>query len=435
MVIKIFKSQFATNTAWAFGGQISFLMANFVLFLLLVNEFSTAEFGHWALYITVISIIDSIRQGLVQNGLTRLIIHQPDDVKKISTAGFIINYTFIIIAGILLVILPKYSSADLALIELLCQGLKTLAVLGTIQLLATYCQAKGDFKTYFRVNTIYLVCFTCLLLIARSQTQTLSLIEVIDYQVYALILPVLYYIIRVRPQWQIPKKSNILSLLSFGKYVSATNLLSMAFHKSDVLMIAFFMDPTAVAIFHFATKIMNYAELPLHALSQVIYPRISASHRSTNAGDLNKEYGNSVLRLLVFVIPICIMLLIFNKEIIYILSSVDYIKSSQLVIILSVGMIFKPVGRVLGLTLDAIGKPEINFRMLLISLALNLLMNALLIPLYGLSGAAIATSSSILVTILVGQVGLMKHSVIRPIRDIRNSSKPIFKTLKTLSWS
>ncbi|OEK00910.1 hypothetical protein BFP97_05020 [Roseivirga sp. 4D4] len=435
MISKLFKSKFATNTAWAFGGQIAFLMANFILFLLLVNRFSTAEFGSWALYITAISIADSVRQGLVQNGLTRHIIHQPDNAKAISTAGFMINYAFIGLAGTLLFILPQYLTADLKLTELLRHALKTLTVLGTIQLIATYCQAKGDFKTYFKVNTIYLICFTGLLLITRSQIETLSLVQVINCQLYALICPVLYYLIKVRPQWQMPKKTNVLSLLSFGKYVSATNLMSMVFHKSDVLMIAFFMDPTAVAIFHFATKIMNYAELPLHALSQVIYPRISASYQSPRTGDLNTEYGSSVLRLLVFVIPICLILIMFNREIISILSSVDYSNSSQLIIILSVGMIFKPIGRVLGLTLDAIGKPEINFRMLLISVALNLVMNALLIPIYGLPGAAIATSSSILITILIGQVGLMKHSVIRPIRDIRNSSKPIFKTLKTLSWN
>ncbi len=329
MVIKLFKSQFATNTVWSFGGQMAFFMANFMLFLLLVNRFSTAEFGHWALYITVISIIDSVRQGLVQNGLTRLIIHQPHDAKAISTAGFMINYAFIGLAGVFLLVLPHYLIGDLELIKLLQHGLKTLTVLGTIQLIATYCQAKGDFKTYFTVNTIYLISFTCLLLITRSQIEGLTLIQVINCQLYALICPVLYYLIKVRPHWQIPKKTNILSLLSFGKYVSATNLLSMVFHKSDVLMIAFFMDPIAVAIFHFATKIMNYAELPLHALSQVIYPRISASHRSTNADDLNMEYGNSVLRLLVFIIPICLMLIIFNKEIISALSSVDYLQSSQ----------------------------------------------------------------------------------------------------------
>lgn len=414
---------------------MAFLLANFILFILLVNKFSTTEFGLWALYITVVSIIDSVRQGLVQNGLTRLIINKPDNAQATSTAGFIINYSFIGVAGLLLVLAPQYFTSNQELVTLLHHAWKTLIVLGTIQLIATYCQAKSDFKTYFTVNTIYLIGFTGLLLVTRSQNDALSLLQVINCQLYALICPVAYYLVSTKPKWKTPLKADIIGLLGFGRYVSGTNLLSMVFHKSDILMIAYFMDPMAVAIFHFATKIMNYAELPLHALSQVIYPRISASYQSSATDDLNKEYGSSVLRLLVFVIPICLVLIMFNTEIISLLSSKDYTKSSQLVVILSVGMIFKPIGRVLGLTLDAIGKPEINFRMLLISVALNLAMNYTLIPVYGLAGAAIATSSSIILTILIGQMGLMKHSQIRPIRDIRNSTKPIFKTLKTVSWN
>jgi len=422
------------HTAWAMGGQLSFLLANFLLFILLVNEFSKETFGIWALYITVISIIDSIRQGLVQNGLTRLIINEPKN-RSIKSAGTLINYTVILLSSLLLLILPQLLSGNIELNFLLKHAWKTLLVLGTIQLIATFCQAKSDFKTYFKVNALYLIGFAGLLFYMRSQSGNLSLIELVNYQVYALIVPVIYYLIVSKPKWQFPLISDLKRLFSFGKYVSGTNLLSMIFHKADILMIAYFLDPTAVALFHFASKIMNYAELPLQALSQVIYPRISASHQSNTAGDLNKEYGISVLRLLVFVIPICIILIMFNKEIISLLSSGDYTESSQLIIILSIGMMLKPVGRVLGLTLDAIGKPDVNFRMLLISVALNLCMNLILIPQFGLSGAAIATTLSIIITILIGQLSLIRHTAIKPIRDITNSIKQNFNSLKLMSWN
>ncbi|MFT6873272.1 MAG: lipopolysaccharide exporter [Roseivirga sp.] len=434
MLSKIRKSKFAMHTAWAMGGQLSFLLANFLLFILLVNEFSKETFGIWALYITVISIIDSIRQGLVQNGLTRLIINDPKN-RSIKSAGTLINYTVILLSSLLLLIVPQLLSGNIELNFLLKHAWKTLLVLGTIQLIATFCQAKSDFKTYFKVNVLYLIGFAGLLFYMRSQSVDLSLIQLVNCQVYALIVPVIYYLIASKPKWKLPLISDLKRLFSFGKYVSGTNLLSMIFHKADILMIAYFLDPTAVALFHFASKIMNYAELPLQALSQVIYPRISASYQSNTAGDLNKEYGMSVLRLLVFVIPICIVLIMLNKEIIYLLSSGDYTESSQLIIILSIGMMLKPVGRVLGLTLDAIGKPDVNFRMLLISVALNLCMNLILIPQFGLSGAAIATTLSIIITILIGQLSLIRHTAIKPIRDITNSIKQNFNSLKLMSWN
>ncbi len=434
MISRLTKSKFAVNTAWAMSGQVAFLLANFLLFLLLVNEFSKETFGIWALYITVVSIIDSIRQGLVQNGLTRLIINEPENT-SIKTSGFVINYTVIAIFSVLMIVLPQFLSTNTELVFLLSHAWKTLLVLGTIQLIATFCQAKSDFKTYFIVNLIYLIGFTSLILIARANTNDLSLLTAINCQLFALVGPVIYYMMATKPTWNTPSITNLKKLFSFGKYVSGTNLLSMVFHKADILMIAYFLDPTAVALFHFASKIMNYAELPLHALSQVIYPRISASYQSSVVNDLNKEYGLSIVRLLAFVIPICLVLIMFNKEIIYLLSSSDYYNSSQLIIILSLGMMFKPVGRVLGLTLDAIGKPQVNFKMLIISVLLNLSLNFILIPRLGLAGAAIATTSSIILTILLGQISLIKHTAIRPLTDIQNTIKHSLKSFKKLSWN
>jgi len=182
-----------------------------------------------------------------------------------------------------------------------------------------------------------------------------------------------------------------------------------------------------VALYHFATKIMNYAELPLHALSQVIYPRITASFRTADMQKLKTEYALSVIRLMVFVVPITIVLMILSKQVVYLLADEAYINAAPLIIILSLGMIFKPFGRVFGLTLDAMGKPGINFYMLLASFAINITMNLVLIPKFGVAGAAAATSLSIFITIMVGQVTIAKHTPIRPPKDILHAIKLQFQ--------
>ena len=51
-------------------------------------------------------------------------------------------------------------------------------------------------------------------------------------------------------------------------------------------MLAFFSGPVTVALFHFATKLVGYTDLPLNACSQVIYPELAASYRKNNANDL-----------------------------------------------------------------------------------------------------------------------------------------------------
>ena len=103
-----------------------------------------------------------------------------------------------------------------------------------------------------------------------------------------------------------------------------------------------------------------------------------------------------------------LFIMLFNKQIINTLSTESYSSTPLVIIILLAGSLVKPVGRVFGLLLDAMGRPKVNFQMLSFSLAVNLIMNLALIPSYGAIGAAIATSSSIVLTIIAGQLLLRR---------------------------
>ena len=95
MIKKLLKNKFAHQTIWALGGQVSFLMANFLLFIILVNQVPKEVYGIWAIYITFISIADSVRQGMVQNGLSRLMVAYPTNLSLKST-GTLLNFTIIL---------------------------------------------------------------------------------------------------------------------------------------------------------------------------------------------------------------------------------------------------------------------------------------------------------------------------------------------------
>jgi len=45
----LLKSKLLSGTVLALGGQAAFLMSNMILFLMVVREFSQADFGVWGL--------------------------------------------------------------------------------------------------------------------------------------------------------------------------------------------------------------------------------------------------------------------------------------------------------------------------------------------------------------------------------------------------
>lgn len=421
-----------SQTVYSFAGQISFLLSNFILFLYLAKNYDQAVFGNWALFITTVSILDGLRQGFVQNGLARLIIKNPDNL-EIRSTGLLLNYTIVVITSLFLLALSLFASTAISILYL--QGYKVLLVLATIQYLNSVQQAQHRFKGYFLTNLVYLVSFTTALGVQILAFGKPELITIINLMLISIIPVVIAAIIKKEFRLTKPKKDTFKELIHFGKYSSGTNLLSLLFQRTDLLMISYFLDPTAVAIFHFANKIINYAELPLQALSQVIYPRITASHLRNNGTELNKTYGSSILWLLAFIIPMTMTVIIFNETIINLIGSESYTSASTVIITLCTASFFKPWGRVFGLTLDAVGKPKINFYMLAFSLIVNLIMNWILIPIYGVNGAALATSSSVIITIIIGQLNIRRILAINPMQEVIGSLKSMYQLKLEKKWN
>lgn len=434
MIKRFIQNPMLSNSMYSLLGQASFLLSNFLLFVILLQQFSQAAFGIWGLYITLISIADSIRNGMIQNGLTRLLIKQPEEEKNLVASGLLFNYAIIAVSSVFFFLaadLLAKSWDSMALASLFRQSWKSLLALGSLQIMYVLCFAKDKYKTYFIINLIYFITFVVGIFV-YSRTNDITFTAILNWQLIAIVPSLLYGFSQRILNIGLVKLSQVKALASFGKFIAGTNLLSLLFSKADILMIAFFLDPLAVALFHFATKIIQYVEMPLTALSQVIYPRLAASYHLKGVNELKKEYGKAVVALLALIIPAVIIINVFNMNIIQLLSSENYQGAAPLIVILSIGCLFKPWGRVFGLTLDAIGKPKINFLMLAFSLMVNIIMNYMLIPKYGVEGAALATTTSIILTVILGQFNIKRHTQISPLSEVWKDLK--YKKLLILKF-
>ncbi len=429
--MKFLKNHTIRQLAFSFGGQIAFLLTNFILFIYLIKGFSQAEYGGWALYITLISIVDGIRQGFVQNGFITEYIKSTNKNRLIASA-FLLNLSIIGLATLGVIGLSiLWNSLPNETAFLLRNGWKTLISIGLLQFFNSYYHAQKDQFKYLLNNIIYLITFL-ITLITWSALGSIGFDQVLDIQLLIIVPSAFYFIYNSRLPL-LPGRKEIIELYKFGRYAAGTNLSSLLFHKVDILMIGYFMDPAAVAIYHLTMKVMGYAEIPMQAISQFIYPKLADGLHRLGVTHLNIMYSRSVMMLLVFVIPVSFILIIFRDQMVLLLSTAEYLSASDLIICFSLAMLFKPWGRVFGLSLDALGKPKVNFMMLLFSLVVNVALNLLLIPQYGLMGGALATTISIVSTVVVGQVLLQKIQGFNPVVETYNYTKNIKKY--GLSWN
>ncbi len=167
-------------------------------------------------------------------------------------------------------------------------------------------------------------------------------------------------------------------------------------------------------------------EVPMNSLAQVIYPRIAEKQAESMAA-VGKLYEKSIALLLLVTIPASIFVFFIAEPVIILLVGNEYLEAKLVLQILVIAGLIKPWGRLFGITLDAIGRPQLNFRMLLLSLVINMVLNATLIPLMGLEGAAIATLLAIWISIILGQYLLSRTLVINHL----NIFKLMWEYLKT----
>lgn len=389
-------------------GFLSQLGFAFVGFLLLVRMMPEHTFGVWVLFLTLTVFADMARTGLVQNAVVKFALEHPADAGRIFATGFWI-YTA---AGMALGVLQWVGIGWLAriwsapeLVALVGWYFPWALVHGTARYLDFVHTAHNDFKGIFWSKTLYGAAFLLGIVWMWWQGDA-SLTALAAWQVVAGVPSVLLYV-GYRTDYLVWGRYSAhwgRRIFDFGKYVLGTNISSMLFNKMDIMMIGYYLNPAAVAVYNVATRITNYMEVPLSGLSQVVYPRIAMANNTGNPTAVADLYEKSIGLLVAILLPMGLGVWLLADWVVLLVAGKAYLAATPLLQILVLAVMMKPWGRLFGITLDAIGRPRLNFALLALSLLANVVLNALLIPRWGLHGAAAATSASIGLLVVSGQV-------------------------------
>lgn len=388
------------------GGALSLQGFTLLTFMLLARLLPAAQMGAWALWLTFVSIADMTRQGLLQNGLVRFSAKEPTAWSGWLTAAFWLNGMASIGLGLLLSIGAWLSGNLMHLPEL--QTLAALALPFTLlQGLGRFAEAvqvtKRDFRGVLFANSLNGAAQLALTGYCFLQKTPPSLVQLLGFQTIGLTLGVVLVAVFFRGHFAFGKfeLEKMRELYRFGRYVAGTNFFSMLFQRLDTLLIGVFLTPASVALYNVATRLNGLLDLPLNSLSLAQFPVLA---KSIADGKPTPEVFNATVRKLLFVQgPLSILLIIFAPQAVRILGGGNYAGAAVLLQVLALAGLVKPWGRSFGMTLDATGKSDMNFKMLLFSMAVNLVLMLALLPAFGVTGAAVAAGLGILLTVGAGQ--------------------------------
>jgi O-antigen/teichoic acid export membrane protein len=190
-------------------------------------------------------------------------------------------------------------------------------------------------------------------------------------------------------------------LSRFGFYVVLANSVGMVNTQIGSLIIGYFMNETEVGYYAVAGFFLQGVTLLPQAIQAVTTPTIASYYRKRDFHNIQKLLKSTMFKTSAVVLCISLILAVFGKFFIIFLFTEEFLPAYLPMLILLVGYFIHSVYASIGGCLSSVGKVHILFKVDSICAGLNLLLNILLIPQFGLIGAATASSISMISTTLV----------------------------------
>lgn len=391
--------RFSTLSFTALTKGLQFILT-FVISILLARALGSFEYGAYSFVLSVGLVLITPIQMAISNYLLRNLSHsiQKKDLNKIKTdltLNFFIFITLsvlIVISSILVEVNSYYNHVHLY------QGVMLAIFLALITLLSSIYQADEKFvKSQIPELALKLI-FGTYLLIAIVTNTSISASYVIYFHVVIAILIMLYFSMNF---FHFISGKLILSkslLINQLKNLSPLGIMSLLFvlnSQVDQIISGIMLGFEDLGEFKVNLHLGFIISLPLIIVNIIITPRIASLWKNQDLQVLEKMITNSNYIIVGTSIPLFIILILTYHKVLPLLFGNDYSVHLGLISVIGlthcVNALLGPVVSILNMTENE----AIVSKGIIISCFINVLLNVILIPYFGVLGAALATLISV----------------------------------------
>jgi len=187
------------------------------------------------------------------------------------------------------------------------------------------------------------------------------------------------------------KISHLKNLFSFSFWIFLTASGSLVFSYADTILIGFFMSNTDVGIYRTAFQLTSVATFATLAFQTVLFPKISSWGTQGQITEIENSLARAWTYSLFLAIPTCIGGWILGDKLLYYLYGESFVGGAPalfFLLLVPVVNVFMFLG---AMSLAALNRPKDAFWITVIAASANILLDLALIPVLGITGAAVAT--------------------------------------------
>ena len=203
-----------------------------------------------------------------------------------------------------------------------------------------------------------------------------------------------------------PSFSVVKSYLPFSLPILPAALCYWIINLSDRYVIGYFMGASAVGIYSASYSLgavlaFFYAPIPI-----ALFPAITHLYTNNKIFELKTHLKYSLRYFLMFAIPACFGLSILSKSLLIILTTSEFVEGFMIISIVALATILISCSGINNMILTLFKKTKKSAAIYGISVAINLILNIIFVPMFGIIGAAIAT----LITFVIHLIMVSKIS-------------------------
>ena len=413
------------GTGCLFIGTIISMALGFLTTLIIARCFSKAEYGLYNLVLTIVTIILIFMTLGFPNSLPRKLPYyiekKPSKVNKlISSALIIVALNSIILAMLLMLgaeIIGKIFGEE-KLIEALMIVAPVLPFSALTGIIFSISQGFGRIRERIYFAHIFQpIIFLTLVIVVVALNLNFNFIffAYVIAQIVTFLALILYMLRQkiLHLEFSIDLTLSR-ELILFSVPLFFVGILHFIATWTDTLMLGYYRDAEAVGLYNSASSIAKNLSIFLSLTSFLYVPLATSFYENGKIREMGRIYQILTKWVFILTLPIFTLIILYPEEVIKLFFGEKYVSSALTLQVLNIGFMFHILLGLNGLSLIIVGENKFIFLSSTVASIFNIVFNALLIPKYGLVGAAIATSTSYFVANLLNSLRLYQKTKIHP---------------------
>lgn len=384
--------KYFSNTTWLIVDRVLRLMLAFLTTILIVRYLGPQQFGLLSYAISIVSLVSILAYAGLENILTRELVKKPERINELLGTGFVLR----LIGSILIIIILLFVGVITKESKL---SFMMILIIGTSNIFQPF--GVIDFFFQSRVQAKYSVIVQSTSFFALTVARLLCIFLEAPLIIFAILLSLeallaaIGYVIAYSVQgksilsWKFNKEI-AREFLRDAWPLILSGLAISTFAKIDQVLLKFLINEEGVGFYAAAVRIVEAWYFIPMAITTSIFPAILNARQNSHS-----EYLNRLKKLYDLMSVISIFIAVFISLLSGFIINIFYgstFSSSATVLAI---YIWSGIATFLGVAsnqfLIAENLTKLSLYRSVFGMITNIFLNFVLIPLYGINGAAIAT--------------------------------------------